>query len=107
MGRPRPSGHDRAAAVAAVILAASGAAPGAQDAPALRFEVASVKPNRSGPDGPRNLSFVPGGVRVTNLPLWTVLWMVHRVQADQVVDAPEWVKNESFDILGKRPRAWR
>jgi uncharacterized protein (TIGR03435 family) len=32
-----------------------------------------------------------------------MLWMVHRVQADQVVDAPGWVRNESFDILGRAP----
>jgi uncharacterized protein (TIGR03435 family) len=75
----------------------------AQGAPALRFEVASVKRNQDGDVLPRNLSLVPGGVRVTNLPLSTILWMSHRVQADQVVEIPSWARSESFDIIGKAP----
>ena len=93
----------RAAIAAVAFLVASGHAPRAQEGPPLRFEVASVKPNRTGPEGPRNLSFAPGGVRVTNLPISTVLWMAHRVQADQVVDVPGWARDESFDIVGKAP----
>ena len=75
----------------------------AQEAPSLRFDVASVKPNRDGDVLPRNLSLVPGGVRVTTLPLSTILWMSHRVQADQVVEIPSWARSESFDIIGKAP----
>jgi uncharacterized protein (TIGR03435 family) len=92
-------------AVAILMLAVAAAAPGAQDAPTpvLRFDVASVKPNNSGEQPPRNLSLIPGGVRVTNLPLSTVLWMAHRVQSDQVVDVPSWARTESFDIVGRAP----
>ena len=74
-----------------------------QPAGTLRFDVASVKPNQDGDVLPRNLSLVPGGVRVTNLPLSTILWMSYRVQADQVVEVPSWARSESFDIIGKAP----
>jgi uncharacterized protein (TIGR03435 family) len=90
--------------LAAVAGVAFGSAPRAQNVPApLRFEVASVKRNTSGDQPPRNLTVVPGGVRVTNLPLSTILSLVHRVQSDQVVDVPAWARTESFDINGKAP----
>jgi uncharacterized protein (TIGR03435 family) len=95
----------RATVVIALTIAASATGLRAQDGPppALRFEVASVKPNRAGDRPPRNLALIPDGVRVTNLPLSTVLWMTHRVQADQIVEVPSWARTESFDITGKAP----
>ena len=44
-------------------------------------------------------TLVPGGVRVINLPLATILWMAHGVQQDQILNIPDWVRSESFDPL--------
>ena len=66
-----------------------------------QFDVASVKANRSGPVGNRFLTLVPGGVRVVNLPLSTILWMAHGVQSDQIVNVPPWAMTEAFDITAK------
>jgi uncharacterized protein (TIGR03435 family) len=65
------------------------------------FEVASIKANNSGPGGDRFLTLVPGGVRVVNLPLSTILWMAHGVQREQIVDLPSWANVEAFDITAK------
>ena len=95
----------RTALLVAVVLTSQAAAPRAQDAPSppLRFDVASVKPNTAGGCPPCNLSLTPDGVRVNNLPLSTILWMSHRIQADQFVDIPSWARTENFDITGKAP----
>lgn len=75
---------------------------GAQQAPD-RFEVASVKPNRSGPEGMRTLTTVSGGVRVINLPLATIFGMAHQMQPDQILNMPDWAKAEAFDINARAP----
>lgn len=72
-----------------------------QAGPPARFDVASIKPNQSGPTGTRTLTLVPGGLRVINLPLSAVPWMAHGVQQDQIVDIPSWAKDEAFDITAK------
>ena len=79
-----------------------GSVPLAADGPP-RFDVASVKANRSGPVGIRTLSLVPGGLRVVNLPLSTILWMAHAVQQDQMINVPSWTTTEAFDITAKAP----
>src|SRR5580765_3022680 len=69
-----------------------------------KFEVASVKPNRTGPgEGLHTLTLVPGGLRVIDLPLTTILWMAHGVQQDQIVNTPDWTKTEWFDITARAP----
>jgi uncharacterized protein (TIGR03435 family) len=68
-----------------------------------KFEVASVKPNRSGPDTIRRLSVVPGGWRAINLPLITIFAVAHQVQPDQIVGLPSWAMSEAFDITAKVP----
>src|ERR1041384_2202012 len=69
-----------------------------------KFDVASLKPNNTGPgDGIHTLTLVPGGLRVINLPLGTILWMAHGVQQDQIVNAPDWAKTEWFDITARAP----
>lgn len=95
----------RTALFVAVVLTSQTPAPHAQDAvpPPLRFDVVSVKPNTAGDCPPCTLSLTPDGVRVSNLPLSTILWMSHRLQADQFVEVPSWARTENFDILGKAP----
>jgi uncharacterized protein (TIGR03435 family) len=67
------------------------------------FEVASVKRNTNGDVPPRFLTPEPGGLRVVNLPLFTILWMAHGVQSYQIVDAPDWTTTEAYDIVAKAP----
>jgi uncharacterized protein (TIGR03435 family) len=87
-----------------VLVIGCAALPSAQPAPQPeRFDVASVKPNNTGDQCPCFLSPMPDGLRVINLPISTLLWMAHGVQADQVVDMPSWARRERFDILAKAP----
>ena len=76
-------------------------------ASAQRFDVASVRRNTSGDQGQRTLNLVPGGVRVINLPLSTILWMAHGVQQVQMFNVPSWATSESFDITAKAPEGTR
>ncbi len=66
-----------------------------------QFDVASVKPNQTGPAGMHSLMLVPGGVRIVSLPLSTILWMAHGVQLDQILNVPDWARTESYDITAK------
>ena len=66
------------------------------------FEVASVKPNLS---ADTRLSFggPPGRYEIVNASLRTIVRVAHQVQDYQIVEAPEWIANERFDILATTP----
>jgi uncharacterized protein (TIGR03435 family) len=67
------------------------------------FEVASVKPNNSGPVGlgPNNFRLQPGGrLTITNYPLRAIVGIAYQVQDQQLVGAPDWLYAR-FDILAK------
>jgi uncharacterized protein (TIGR03435 family) len=71
-------------------------APGSQ-----AFEVASVKPNKSG-DGRISIQMQPGGrFTATNLPLRELIRMAYGVQNSQLVGGPDWIGSERFDIVAK------
>ena len=66
------------------------------------FEVASVKPNKG--DGPTESSTQPGGrVTMINVPLRFLIRTAYQVQDEQIVDAPNWIGAEHFDIIAKAP----
>jgi uncharacterized protein (TIGR03435 family) len=69
---------------------------------ARTFEVASVRPNRS---GETRLSFggPPGRYEIVNAPLRTIVRVAHQVQDYQIVEAPGWIADERFDILATTP----
>ena len=67
------------------------------------FEVASIKRSDQGDQGSRFLTPVPGGIRVVNLPVSTLVWMAYSVQSYQVVDAPAWATTDGYDIQAKAP----
>jgi uncharacterized protein (TIGR03435 family) len=73
------------------------------------FEVASVKPNRS---GALNIGFdVPGGKRFTvnNAPLREIIRFAHDVDDARLVGGPDWIRSERFDIVATAEReipAW-
>jgi uncharacterized protein (TIGR03435 family) len=65
------------------------------------FEVASVKPNKG--DGPVDTAIQGSRVTMVNVPLRLLIRMSFQVQDDQIVDAPNWVGTEHFDVLAKAP----
>jgi uncharacterized protein (TIGR03435 family) len=65
------------------------------------FEVASVKPNKSG-DGRMMLGIQPGGrFTATNVPLRTLIRNAYQLQDFQIVGGPGWIASDRFDILAK------
>ena len=73
----------------------------AQDTGALpAFEVASVKPNKSGAlsQGSR-----PQGDRFTgtNVPLRFLIQMAYSIETQRLIGGPDWINSERFDIVAK------
>lgn len=72
----------------------------------LQFEVASVKPNKTG-DPNSALRLQPGGrIVATNVALRLLIRNLYNVQADQIVGAPDWIESERFDIEAKADREY-
>jgi uncharacterized protein (TIGR03435 family) len=71
----------------------------------ISFEVASVKPNNSGPAAGQSLNGQPGGiVVVTNMTVRELITRAYQVQSFQIVGGPEWMPNDRFDITAKADR---
>jgi uncharacterized protein (TIGR03435 family) len=67
------------------------------------FEVASVKPNKSG-DGRVMVGLQPGGrFTATNVPLRMLLRQAFNVQDFQIVGGPDWIGSDRFDVVAKAP----
>src|SRR5688572_26578042 len=67
------------------------------------FDVASVKPNRSGSADMR-FDTLPGGrFTATNAPARELIRFAYRLQDFQIVDAPGWTRSERFDIGARLP----
>jgi uncharacterized protein (TIGR03435 family) len=75
-----------------------------QDPPAKpqpQFEVASIKPNKSG-DGRIMVSAQPGGrFTATNVPLNLLIRNAYQLQDFQIVGGPDWISSDHFDIVAK------
>jgi uncharacterized protein (TIGR03435 family) len=69
-----------------------------------RFEVASVKPNKSGEPFAR-LVVLPGGrYDAINVPLRTIIRSAYQLQDFQLIGGPDWIGSERFDIAAKAER---
>ena len=67
------------------------------------FEVASVKPNKTG-DGRVMLGLQPGGrFNASNVPLRMLLRQAFNVQEFQLVGGPNWIASDRFDVVAKAP----
>jgi len=76
---------------------------GAQAPANTAFEVASVKPNKTG-DGRVMLGMQPGGrFTATNVPLRLLLRQAFNVQDFQLVGGPDWIASDRFDVIAKAP----
>jgi uncharacterized protein (TIGR03435 family) len=89
---------------AAVVLTAIVSVRGQQPASPPRgpaFEVASVKPNRSGELGVRLQ--IPGNDRftATNVPVRELIRFAYDVQDVRLLGGPDWIHSERFDITAK------
>ena len=75
----------------------------AQTPATAAFEVASVKPNKTG-DGRVMLGLQPGGrFNATNVPLRMLLRQAFNVQEFQLVGGPDWIGSDRFDVVAKAP----
>jgi uncharacterized protein (TIGR03435 family) len=71
-----------------------------QDAPSPAFEVASVKPNKSGDQ--RSNSSTHGDRHTSiNVSLRAMIRSAYQLQNDQLVGGPSWVSSDRFDIAAK------
>jgi uncharacterized protein (TIGR03435 family) len=97
--------------MAAPVLACAGTSHLLAQSPAPRpdpavtsgptFEVASVRPNKSGEPFVR-LGIQPGGrYTATNVPLRLLIRDAYQVQDFQIIGAPDWVNSDRFDIVAK------
>lgn len=103
LGVPIVAGLVRTPVVAAAFAPPAGPVPllQIQDPPRQSFEVASVKPNKSG----ETTSFLtprPGGNFVVgNMTLRGLIMFAYGIQGFQLVGYPDWVATERFDITAK------
>jgi uncharacterized protein (TIGR03435 family) len=65
------------------------------------FEVASVRPNKSGAQASSIRRQPGGGLTATNMPLRALITFAFQLQPFQVVGDPAWIRNEHFDIVAK------
>ena len=103
LGVPLVAGLVRTPVVVAAIAASAGPLPflQIQDPPRQSFEVASVKPNKSG-ETTSFLTAKPGGnFAVGNMTLRGLIMYAYGIQGFQLVGAPDWVATERFDITAK------
>jgi uncharacterized protein (TIGR03435 family) len=64
------------------------------------FEVASVKPDKSG-TGMTMLRTTPVGFSASNIPLKALIQQAYGVEDNQILGAPSWVGSERYDIEAK------
>ena len=66
------------------------------------FEVASVKPNKSGDRG-TTMGPSPGGLTATNATLKFLITFAYDVRDHQISGGPSWLNSERYDIVAKGP----
>jgi uncharacterized protein (TIGR03435 family) len=87
--------------LASVKVSTAKSAQQAVDARGPQFDVASVKPNKSG-GVPPSSTVRPGGLYVANnVTLRTLIQSAFGVRDEQIVGGPDWVSVDRFDVTGK------
>jgi uncharacterized protein (TIGR03435 family) len=74
----------------AVLLCAAGSAQS--------FEVATVKPNASGPNSPNGFSSTPGRLRVLNMPLEQMIHAAFHIPQGSLAGLTGWMESDRYDI---------
>ena len=89
----------RIATCVGILLGAQSLTSVRAQAPA--FEVASVKPNKSGTTQ-ANISGQPNGITIVNLPLRGIIQLFFQInQPSKVIGIPDWTITERFDITAR------
>jgi uncharacterized protein (TIGR03435 family) len=90
--------------ITAAVLALLVTVGHAQSPATAKFDVASVKVNRSGAPIRSGPSLQPGGrVVATNVPLRDLIRAAYDVDENQIIGAPDWVFTALFDIEARGP----
>lgn len=69
----------------------------------LTFDVASVKPNKTGDRRVSVVSEPNGRFTMTNVPAQLMLVIAYQLQPYQIVGAPSWLQSEHYDLIAKAP----
>jgi uncharacterized protein (TIGR03435 family) len=69
-------------------------------APSYEYEVASIKPNRSGTNMIRFM-FNPSGLSGTNVTLAMLIRTAYGIEENQISGGPSWLKSEHYDVDAK------
>jgi len=85
-----------------IVLAATMLVVSLQAQSPTTFEVASIKPNKSGAPGSET-DTSPGRVSVINATPLSLLLRAFGVSAFQVAGAPDWVRTERYDVVATVP----
>jgi|SRR5262245_4267529 len=90
--------------VSALSIVNPAAAQTAAGKPALKFEVAVLKPTPPQATGGRGgIRPAPGGERyvATNCPLRLLITVAYGVKADQITGGPDWIDTDRWEMNGK------
>jgi uncharacterized protein (TIGR03435 family) len=104
----RGTGSALAIAVLLALLPAAAVraqTPPAGTSPAPSFEVASIKPNRSG-DMSMSIMFQPGRFVATGMAVKQLITMAYDIKDFQVTGGPGWIDADRFDIDAKEPEGF-
>jgi uncharacterized protein (TIGR03435 family) len=79
---------------------AAPAAPAAAPVALPAWDVSTVKP--ASPDARGSMfNITPDGIKITNVPLWTIVREAFGLENDRLFGGPGWSKTSSFDIEAK------
>jgi uncharacterized protein (TIGR03435 family) len=69
------------------------------------FEVASIKPNLSGPESGFSFDIAPSGrVTASNVDVWTLLRFAYSLRDSQISESPKWIKERRYDVQALPPQ---
>ena len=69
-------------------------------APSYEYEVASIKPNKSGTNMIR-LMFTPSGLSGTNVTLGMLIRSAYGIEENQISGGPSWLNSDHYDVDAK------
>ena len=72
-------------------------------AAAQSFEVATVKPNPSGPTAPNGFTTTPGRFRVLNSPLEQMMHAAFHIPEGSLAGLTGWMRTDRYDVEAKTP----
>jgi len=78
--------------------------PQVQDEALPAFEVASVKSNSSGVNGPMMSRMLPNRFEATGIPVRLLLLQSYRLPSYQIQGVPSWVDMDATTFVPRRPK---